>query len=55
MKLVVGATYTVAKTDGTTITFKFIGGGPPMGEVDGERILLTKILEGYILAYWEIS
>ncbi len=52
MKLELGLTYTVLKTDGSTITFKFVGDEPPKGEVNGERKLLVEIFAGGYLAYW---
>lgn len=46
MTFVGNESYVVVKTDGTTITFKFVGGEPPQGEVNGIRIPLTEIFSG---------
>ena len=54
MKLEVGVTYAVLKSDGSTITFKFIGGEPPYVSVSGENKLLLEILTGGYQAYWEV-
>ncbi len=53
MKLELGITYTVLKADRTIITFKFVGGQNPDGEVDGVRKPLYDILSGGYLSYWE--
>lgn len=55
MKLELGLIYTVLKTDKTTITFKFVGGEPPCGLVNEQRISLVEIFSGGYLAYWEVE
>ena len=41
-----GKYYTVNKVDGNVITFRFVGGEPPCGEVNEKRIPLSKIFYG---------
>ncbi len=53
MRLYLGKVYTVLKTDGSIITFKFIGGEKPSGEINGKEIDLYLILTGGYLSYWE--
>lgn len=55
MKLELGLTYTILKTDNTTITFKFIGnmGEQVYGEVNNVEIPLVTIFAGGYLCYWE--
>lgn len=53
MKLVLGVSYTVLKTDGSTVSFKFIGGEPPRVVVDGKTEDLYSLLSGGFLSYWE--
>lgn len=55
MKLVfeLGKTYTVEKVDGFIITFKFIGGEPACGEIDGKAMTIDEILQGGYTSYYE--
>ena len=55
MRLELGLTYTVLKTDGSTVTFKFIGNVDEQvyGEVDNQMIPLVTIFSGGYLCYWE--
>ena len=53
MKLTLGTFYTFLKTDGTTVTFKFIGGEKACGEIDGQSIEIYTILNAGYLSYWE--
>ena len=51
--LELGKTYTVEKADGSIITFKFIGGKPACGEIDGKATTIDKIFQGKFTSYWE--
>ena len=55
MKLELGLTYTILKTDDTTITFKFIGNIDKQvyGEINNVVVPLVKIFAGGYLCYWE--
>ena len=55
MQLKLGLTYTVLKNDGTTVTFIFVGGEPPCGEINNDRIPLVQLLRGGVLSYWEVT
>jgi len=54
MKLTIGIAYTVLKADGSTVSFKFIGGKTPCVDVDGKIEELYQVLSGGFLSYWEI-
>ena len=49
-----GKYYAVHKTDNTIITFRFVGGEPPCGEINGERIALAVIFNNGFNSYWEV-
>jgi len=54
MELELGLTYTVIKTDGTKITFTFLGGYPTIVKLStGQKILFDEILMGGYQSYWE--
>ena len=44
----VGCVYIVTKRDGSIIVFTFVGGEPPMVEVNGEILPLSEVLKDYI-------
>lgn len=55
MTFELGLTYGVLKEDETIIIFKFIGGNPPCGIVEGEKVLLDVIMSGGYVRYWEVK
>ena len=55
MRFELGKYYAVLKTDGTIITFKFVGGETPCVEINGEYIPLNTILIDGFQAYWEVQ
>lgn len=46
MTFELGGIYTLTKPDGTMITFKFIGGSPPMVECNGQQHELMAVTSG---------
>lgn len=49
MTFELGEIYTLTKPDGTMITFKFIGGFPPMVEHNGQQCELMAVTSGVFI------